>query len=176
MDLLSANPPLSLEDNELKLRTAGAITPAARIGAQASVRDSLISPASHIDGEVLRSVISPACWIEPGAVVRDSIIQHKCVIRAGAVIERSILDKEVTVGRGVVIGAGDDAPTSSARGHRQRRHYRHRQARHHPLGDECRQERGHRPRRQRRAARLPRPRKWRDRPPHQHAAAPLRRR
>lgn len=110
MDLLSANPPLSLEDNELKLRTAGAIMPAARIGAEASVRDSLISPASHIDGEVIRSVISPGVVIEPGAVVRDSIIQHKCVIRAGAIVDRSILDKEVTVGRGAVIGAGEDVP------------------------------------------------------------------
>ncbi len=110
MDLLSANPPLSLEDNELKLRTAGAIMPAARIGTEASVRDSLISPASHIDGEVIRSVISPGVVIEPGAVVRDSIIQHKCVIRAGAIVDRSILDKEVTVGRGAVIGAGEDVP------------------------------------------------------------------
>ena len=110
MDLLAANPSLNLEDDELKLRTAGAIMPAARIGASASVRESLISPASHIDGEVIRSVISPGVVIEPGAVVRDSIIQHKCVIRAGAVVDRSILDKEVTVGRGVAIGAGADVP------------------------------------------------------------------
>ena len=110
MDLLATSPSLNLEDSELKLRTAGAIMPAARIGPQASVRDSLISPAAHIDGEVIRSVISPGVVVEPGAVVRDSIIQHKCVIRAGAVVDRSILDKEVSVGRGVVIGAGEDVP------------------------------------------------------------------
>ncbi len=110
MDLLAANPSLNLEDSELKLRTAGAIMPAARFGTNAAVRDSLISPAAHIDGEVTRSVISPGVVVEAGAVVRDSIIQHKCVIRAGAVVDRSILDKEVTVGRGVVIGAGEDVP------------------------------------------------------------------
>ncbi len=110
MDLLATNPSLNLEDSELKLRTAGAIMPAARIGAAASVRESLISPAAHIEGEVIRSVISPGVVVEAGAVVRDSIIQHKCVIRAGAVVDRSILDKEVTVGRGSRIGMGDDVP------------------------------------------------------------------
>jgi len=110
MDLLAPNPPLTLEESEIKLRTSGPIMPAARIGGQASVRECLISPACHIDGDVSRSVISPGVVIEPGAVVRDSIIQHKCVIRAGAVVDRSILDKEVSVGRGVMIGGGEDTP------------------------------------------------------------------
>lgn len=107
MDLLAANPSLNLEDNELKLRTAGAIMPPARFGSGAFVRESLISPAAHISGQVIRSVISPGVVIEEGAVVKDSIIQHKCVIRAGASIDRSILDKEVVVGRGSVVGVGD---------------------------------------------------------------------
>ncbi|MBK7327638.1 MAG: NTP transferase domain-containing protein [Dehalococcoidia bacterium] len=109
MDLLAPNPSLNLEEAELKLRTAGAIMPPARFGRGAMVRDSLISPAVHINGEVTRSVISPGVIIEEGAVVRDSIIQHRCVIRAGAVVDRSILDKEVTVGRGSIVGEGDAA-------------------------------------------------------------------
>ena len=107
MDLLAPHPPLDLEDVEVKLRTAGAIMPPASFGRSANIRESLISPAAHISGEVSRSVISPGVVIEQGAVVRDSIIQHRCVIRAGAVIDRSILDKEVTVGRDCVIGEGD---------------------------------------------------------------------
>ncbi|MBK6319119.1 MAG: NTP transferase domain-containing protein [Dehalococcoidia bacterium] len=109
MDLLAPNPSLNLEEAELKLRTAGAIMPPARFGRGAMVRESLISPAVHINGEVTRSVISPGVVIEEGAVVRDSIIQHRCVIRAGAVVDRSILDKEVTVGRGSIVGEGDAA-------------------------------------------------------------------
>ncbi|MCC6268159.1 MAG: NTP transferase domain-containing protein [Dehalococcoidia bacterium] len=109
MDLLAPNPSLNLEEAELKLRTAGAIMPPARFGRGAMVRESLVSPAVHINGEVTRSVISPGVVIEEGAVVRDSIIQHRCVIRAGAVVDRSILDKEVTVGRGSIVGEGDAA-------------------------------------------------------------------
>ena len=107
MDLLAANPSLNLEEADLKLRTAGAIMPPARFGRAAVVRDSLISPAAHINGEVFRSVISPGVVVEAGAVVRDSILQHRCVVRAGATVDRSILDKEVTVGRGCVVGEGD---------------------------------------------------------------------
>jgi len=70
------------------------------------VRESLVSPAAQIAGEVNRSVISPGVVVEEGAIVRDSVIQHRCVIRAGAVVDRSILDKEVTVGRGAVVGEG----------------------------------------------------------------------
>ena len=108
MDLLAPNPPLNLEDADVRLRTAGSIQPAARFGRAANVRDSLVSPGSHINGEVTRSVISPGVVIEEGAVVRDSIIQHKCVVKAGAVVDRAILDKEVTVGRGAVVGVGDE--------------------------------------------------------------------
>jgi len=108
MDLLSPNPPLNLDDPDLQLRTAGAILPPARIGWQANVRNSLISPAAQIDGAVIRSVISPGVIIEEGAEVRDSVIQHRCIVRAGAVVDRSILDKEVTVGRGSVIGEGTE--------------------------------------------------------------------
>ena len=109
MDLLAPIPPMNFEDPELKLRTAGAITPPARFGRSAVVRDSLISPAANINGEVIRSVISPGVVVEEGAVVRDSIVQHRCIIRAGAVVDRSILDKEVTVGRGSVVGEGDSS-------------------------------------------------------------------
>jgi len=106
MDLLGPNPPLNLEDPDLRLRTSGTLLPPARFGSQATVRESLVSPAAQIAGEVNRSVISPGVVVEEGAIVRDSVIQHRCVIRAGAVVDRSILDKEVTVGRGAVVGEG----------------------------------------------------------------------
>lgn len=107
MDLLSPNPPLNLEDPDIRLRTAGTIMPPARVGADAAVHNSLISPAAQIEGRVIRSVISPGVVIEAGAEVRDSVIQHRCLVQSGAVVDRSILDKEVTVGRGAVIGEGD---------------------------------------------------------------------
>ena len=107
MDLLSAHPPIDLEDPDLRLRTSGNILPPARFGPHSIVQNSLISPAAQIDGSVYHSVISPGVIIEAGATVRDSIIQHRCTIRAGATIDRSILDKEVTVGQNAVVGEGD---------------------------------------------------------------------
>ncbi len=109
MDMIAPRPSLNLEEADLKLRTAGGIMPPARFGREASVRESMISPAAVINGEVTRSVISPGVIVEEGAIVRDSIIQHKCIIRAGAIVDRSILDKEVTVGRGAVVGEGDQS-------------------------------------------------------------------
>ncbi|MCZ2108380.1 MAG: NTP transferase domain-containing protein [Dehalococcoidia bacterium] len=107
MDLLSPHPPLDLNDPDRLIRTAGSILPPARIGPRASVHESLVSPASQVDGTMHRSVISPGVIIEEGAEVRDSVIQHRCIIRAGAVVDHCILDKEVTVGRGAVLGEGD---------------------------------------------------------------------
>ncbi|MEO6398724.1 MAG: glucose-1-phosphate adenylyltransferase family protein [Tepidiformaceae bacterium] len=107
MDLLSARPPMNLEDPDLQLRTAGHILPPARFGPRSIVQNSIISPAAQIDGSVYRSVISPGVIVEAGATVRDSIVQHRCVIRAGATVDRSILDKEVTVGQNAVVGEGD---------------------------------------------------------------------
>ncbi|MCC7365078.1 MAG: NTP transferase domain-containing protein [Dehalococcoidia bacterium] len=109
MDLLSANPPLNLEDPDLRLRTSGGVLPPTRFGPRAHVEDSLISPGARIDGKVYRSVISPGVHIEEGAEVRESVIQHRCVIRAGARIDKCILDKEVTVGANVLLGHGDNS-------------------------------------------------------------------
>lgn len=108
MDLLSSNPPLALDDDDLRLRTAGSILAPARIGPRAHVSNSLISGAANVNGHITRSVISPGVIIEDGAVVRDSIIQHGAIIRSGAIIDRGIIDKEVVVGRDAIIGKGGD--------------------------------------------------------------------
>ena len=107
MDLLSAHPHMNLEDPDLRLRTAGSIAPPAHFGPQSVVQSSLISPGTHVDGTVYRSVISPGVVIEARAEVRESVIQHRCIIRAGAKVDRAILDKEVLVGRDAVVGEGD---------------------------------------------------------------------
>ncbi len=108
MDLLASNPPMSLADSDLKLRTAGSILAPANIGPRAHVSNSLISGAANVNGHVTRSVISPGVIIEDGAVVRDSIIQHGTIVKSGAVIDRGIIDKEVVVGRDAIIGKGGD--------------------------------------------------------------------
>ena len=108
MDLLNPNPPLHLEDPDLRLRTAGSIQAPARFGPNAIICNPMVSPEARVYGEVTRSVISPGVIVEEGAIVRDSVIQHRCIIRSGAVVDRCILDKEVTVGNGAVVGEGNE--------------------------------------------------------------------
>lgn len=115
MDLLDPNPELDLGEEELKLRTQGPILPAAKIGPNAVVQQSMISPGAVVNGSVYRSVISPGVVIEEGAEVRDSIIQHDAVVQAGSVIDRAVLDKEVNIGRNTVVGHGDVAIANKER-------------------------------------------------------------
>ena len=109
MELALPNPPLRFDSDVAPLWTSGPKQPAARFGSRAIVHDSVVSPGCQVDGNVIRSILSPGVVVEAGAEVRDSIIHHGCVIRAGAVVDRSILDKEVVVGRDAVVGEGDQS-------------------------------------------------------------------
>ena len=90
--------------------------PPARFGANAVVRDSLVSTGCQIDGEVIRSVLSPGVRVERGARVVDSILCHNTVVGAGSVVTRTISDKHVVLGAECTCGgdAPDAAPTEQS--------------------------------------------------------------
>ena len=106
MDLLAADPALRLDQPGWRITTREPKHPPARLGPQAQVQQSLIGAGATIEGTVLRSIISPAVSIGPGAVVQDSIIFHRTHVSPGARIDRSIIDKDVVVGDGACIGRG----------------------------------------------------------------------
>ncbi|HCV00085.1 MAG TPA: glucose-1-phosphate adenylyltransferase, partial [Dehalococcoidia bacterium] len=115
MDLIEQDPPLNLVNPEAPLRTSRMSQAPARFGASATPHHALIAPGAQIDGEVLRSVISPGVVVEKGASVRDSIVCHDTVIRAGAVVDHAILDKEGEIGRDATVGFGEDSIVNHAR-------------------------------------------------------------
>ena len=80
----------------------------ARFAAGSRVEQSMISAGCVIEGEVIRSVLSPGVKVAAGARVQDSIIFDDCTIEAGAAIDLAILDKRVRVGAGATIGQGED--------------------------------------------------------------------
>jgi len=84
-----------------------------------SVRSSMVSAGSCIEGTVINSVLSPGVHVKKGAVVRDSILFEDCVVDEGAVVDLCIFDKKVHVGAGAVVGHGKnmEQPNQAFPGH-----------------------------------------------------------
>lgn len=112
MDILRADSGISPEEWGIRPNTEADGRAMDRVPARflpgCTVRSSMISAGSIIEGTVLNSVLSPGVIVRKGAVVRDSIILEDSVIEAGAEVDLTICDKRVHIGAGSVIGHGDD--------------------------------------------------------------------
>lgn len=108
MALLAETPALDLYNSDWIIHTRSSERPPVLIGAEAQAEGNLLSDGCHIDGRVVRSVLSSGVYVAPGATLRDSIILTDTVIKAGAVVDRAIIDQDVTVGEGVQIGISED--------------------------------------------------------------------
>ena len=111
MELLESKPEVDLADRAWLIHTKSEERPPGYVGADAVVRQSMISHGCRIEGMVERSVLSPGVIVEAGAVVRDSIVMFDSVIESGAVLDRVIVDKEAIIGRDSHVGIGDDLTT-----------------------------------------------------------------
>jgi len=108
MDLIVDLPELNLYGPDFDLRTVPRNLPPVKLGPRAHVVRSLVSDGCIINGRVENSVLSPAVYVEEGAVIRDSIVFEDATIERDAVVNRSIIDKQVWIGDGAQIGYGDD--------------------------------------------------------------------
>jgi len=106
-DLLDDVTDFDLDDRRWPIRTTGTHRQPARIGAGASVEDSLVAPGCVVHGRVVRSVLSPGVVVEKGAVVEDSVVLNEAVVRSGARVERAIVDLHVEVD-GKTAGGGKE--------------------------------------------------------------------
>jgi len=107
VDLLSCDPPFPLEDPRWPIFTPSTENPPARLGPRASVRSSIVTHGTIVNGTVERSVLFPGVVVEEGAIVRDSIVMGDSWIGPSATVDRAIFDKRVHVGRGAVVGHGE---------------------------------------------------------------------
>lgn len=110
MDLLGRPPAFELYHDRWTIYTRSEERPPARVGARATIDQSLICHGCRIEGTVIRSVLSPGVRVAAGAVVRDSVILTDSIIGTGSTVDHCILDKEVEVGDNCRVGAGDDRP------------------------------------------------------------------
>jgi glucose-1-phosphate adenylyltransferase len=77
-----------------------------RIGRQAGVINSLVSPGCVVMGHVENSVLSPGAFVNERAIVRNSVIMGNTSIGRHAVVDRCVLDENVTIGDYSYIGFG----------------------------------------------------------------------
>jgi glucose-1-phosphate adenylyltransferase len=100
---------VDLHDPGWPIRTSGGHLPPARITRSGAVHDSLVSPASVVEGRVADSVLCPGVVIEEGAVVDHSVVLDHAVIRAGAHVEQAIVDAGADVASDAKVRGGSDA-------------------------------------------------------------------
>ena len=107
--LLQQGSQLDLFTDKWPVHTRSEERPAAKLGPQAQVADSMISNGCVIRGHVSNSILSPGVYVSPGAVVKDSVIMNDAWIGRGSYVEKVIADKEVMIGAGAVVGTGNQA-------------------------------------------------------------------
>ena len=114
-DVLDGVTGFDLDDPGWPIRTTGAFRQPARIGAGASVEDSLLSPGCAVHGRVVRSVLSPGAVVEDGAVVEASVVLNGAVVRSGAHVAHAVVDLHAVVSRGSrIAGTEDDVAVVAA--------------------------------------------------------------
>ena len=104
MDLLGENPAFDVSDSEWKIHSRNPLAPPEYLGANASVRNSMIALGCEVYGSVENSLLSSNVVIEEGASVSDSVIMSGTIIKSGARIRYSIIDENVVVDSDVCVG------------------------------------------------------------------------
>ena len=101
---------LDLYDPSWKVFTKSEDLPAVKVGAKASIKNSLVSNGCVIEGTVINSVLSPGVRVGKDTVIEDSVILNHVIISDHVSIKKAIIDKKVVIGRHTTIGDGPLTP------------------------------------------------------------------
>jgi len=104
MDLLGEEPAFDVDDEEWRIRSRTSAEPPQYIGANAEVKNSIITEGCIIDGTVINSVLSNGVVVEAGAVVKDAVILSGAIVKKNAKVEYAIVDEDVVIEEGVSLG------------------------------------------------------------------------
>ncbi len=119
MDLIGETPVLNISDKSFRIFSRNFARPPQYLGANSSIKNSLISEGSRIYGSVENCVFSGGVIIEEGAIVKDSVVMDDVVIKKGAKVYSAIVDADTIIEEGAVVGtenAGKDAVIIIAKG------------------------------------------------------------
>jgi glucose-1-phosphate adenylyltransferase len=101
---------LDLYDPSWKVYTKSEDLPPVKVGADASIKNSLISNGCVIEGTVINSVLSPGVRVGKHSIIEDSVILSHVIISDYVTVKKAIIDKKVVIGRHTSIGHGEDIP------------------------------------------------------------------
>ncbi len=110
LELNSSAIDLDLYDPSWKVFTKSEDLPPVKVGAKASIKNSLVSNGCVIEGTVINSVLSPGVRVGKGTVIEDSVILNHVIISDHVSIKKAIIDKKVVIGRHTTIGEGPLTP------------------------------------------------------------------
>lgn len=108
MDLLKADNELCLHNDEWKIYSENAVSPAQIIGEKASVKNTLVVEGCVVKGKVRDSVLFQGVHVGRNVVIKDSVIMNNAYIEDDVVIEKAIIGSDARIGRESHIGNGKE--------------------------------------------------------------------
>mgnify|MGYP001661072882 CR=1 FL=1 len=107
LEMIDPNNGLDIYDKSWRIFTSAKNLPPHYVSRKASVKNSLVNEACHIDGQVDHSVLFTNVTVAEDAVVKDSVILSGCRIGKGARVYSAVLGENQEVKDGEVVGKSD---------------------------------------------------------------------
>ena len=114
MDLLGANPELSLSEESWRIYSRHTAQPPQYISGDAIVENASVTAGCEIYGTVKNSVLGAGVYVGKGAVVEDSVLMNGVSVGDGACVKYSILDENVSIGKKATVGEARETASGIA--------------------------------------------------------------
>lgn len=108
MDLLKEDSGLDLHSNDLRIYSASDVSPAQYLGANAEVKNSLVTDGCAIYGKVENSVIFQNVYIGKNTVVKNSVIMPNVKIGDNITIDKAIVGDSAIIRKNSTVGTGKE--------------------------------------------------------------------
>ena len=108
MELLDDEPAFVLDDPDFPFMSNSNIYPPQYIGANADVKQSLVSNGCSVKGKVHHSILSTNAVVEEGAIVKDSVLLPGSKVEKGATVIKAILGENAVVKSGCTLGSDEE--------------------------------------------------------------------
>ena len=108
MELLDDEPAFVLDDPDFPFMSNSNIYPPQYIGANADVKQSLVSNGCNVKGKVHHSILSTNAVVEEGALVKDSVLLPGSKVEKGATAIKAILGENAVVKSGCTLGSDEE--------------------------------------------------------------------
>ena len=108
MDLLKEDSGLDLHSNDLRIYSASDVSPAQYLGANAEVKNSLVTDGWAIYGKVENSVIFQNVYIGKNTVVKNSVIMPNAKIGDNITIDKAIIGDSAIIRKNSTVGTGKE--------------------------------------------------------------------